>query len=522
MRRMPSRYVPIALSVPTGLFACVMAGQALLLGVRLGMLTTGYPEWLPPLIAADTDGQVAAYAVLLGAGVLLWLTAAVAATLYPRPWALRLLRAGCFGVYALFALWSLQVLRLTGAAAYAVPADGVPLDALTVFHWRLLALRLPALAALGAAVLHLTAWRATVIRAFGGRLPPGGMAPGDTLIENLRTHGPHPEYRKSMWGSVGVHVMAILILPWLLSLRGCMDPYLVPRGSGEPEISVVPVQVVRVERKKRYLLNPHAAISFLVPELDDSKTLQEVEQITRLTYQADPSRVAGALGTGGGTQGGWPDGMDKGLVRFIRLQYGGPGWDDGMDSVSRSDRNFLEHFRQLTGFKTAALSESHPVADLARYPPGFAPPFVYMTGIGAINISPRDLRILREYLYGGGMLFADCGSPAFDASFRRLTTALFPAEPLRVIADDDPIFQFPFRFPNGAPPLWHHGGQRALGVRQRNRWMVFYHPGDLKDAWRSGHSGLAPPLARAAMDLGVNIVYHAFTQYLEQTRNLRK
>lgn len=341
------------------------------------------------------------------------------------------------------------------------------------------------------------------------------------FLENIRTHGRHPAYRKSLWRSVGLHVFIIIVLPWLLGLhRGCIDPYRIPKGSGEPEITVV--KVVRAEKKKRrYVLNPNSAISFRVPDLDDSKVLQEVETITQLTYTADPNRVS-ALGTGGGKKGGWPDGMENSLVRFIRLEYSGPGWDDGMDSVSRADRNFLDTFRKYTGFKTALQSESHPISDLKRYPVGMAPPFVYITGLGAINIPAGDIKTLREYLTGGGMLFADAGSPHWHANFVGLMKAVFPGEALRVIADDDPIFRYPFAFPNGAPPLWHHGGWRALGIKHKNRWAVFYHPGDLKDAWKTGHSGLAPHLAKGSIEVGMNVVYYAFTHYLELTARLRK
>ena len=99
---------------------------------------------------------------------------------------------------------------------------------------------------------------------------------------------------------------------------------------------------------------------------------------------------------------------------------------------------------------------------------------------------------------------------------------VLPGNPLIVIADDDPIFQVPTPFPNGAPPLWHHGGMRALGVKYRDRWVVFYHPGDILDAWKTGHEGLSPELTNAAFELGVNVVYYSFTHYLEMTRKYRK
>jgi hypothetical protein len=159
---------------------------------------------------------------------------------------------------------------------------------------------------------------------------------------------------------------------------------------------------------------------------------------------------------------------------------------------------------------------------LRRYSPGMAPPFVYMTGLDTINIPPADMIVLREYLLSGGMLFADAGSPRWDRSFRQFMTALFPNDPLRIISDDDPIYQMPYSFPRGAPPLWHLGGMKPMGVKVDGRWVVFYHPGHINAAWKTGHAGLSPELTRGAYQMGVNIVYYAFTNYLESTRDQRK
>jgi hypothetical protein len=193
-----------------------------------------------------------------------------------------------------------------------------------------------------------------------------------------------------------------------------------------------------------------------------------------------------------------------------------------MDAVNRADMNFLEEFNRLTGFKIATKPESHAIRLLKKYDKGFAPPFVYMTGDGNIDIPDSDRRILRDYLIGGGMLFADCGSAKWDKAFRSFIVSVFPGEPLIQIADDDPLFQMPYTFPNGAPPLWHHGGNRALGMKYKGRWCVFYHPGDINDAWKTGHSGMAPEMAEGAFQMGVNIVYYSFTQYLELTAKYRK
>ena len=145
-----------------------------------------------------------------------------------------------------------------------------------------------------------------------------------------------------------------------------------------------------------------------------------------------------------------------------------------------------------------------------------------MTGSGRISTSPRDRKILRDYLLGGGMLFADCGGAGWDRSFRGFIQSVLPQYQLVNISDDDPIYRQPYEFLNGAPPLWHHGGMRALGMKHRGRWAVFYHPGDMNDAWKMGRSGVSEDIARASYDMGVNIVYYAFTQYLELTRKYRK
>jgi hypothetical protein len=122
----------------------------------------------------------------------------------------------------------------------------------------------------------------------------------------------------------------------------------------------------------------------------------------------------------------------------------------------------------------------------------------------------------------GGMIFADCGGPAFNNSFRSLADSLIPGGRLVQIADDDPIFQRPFNLPNGAPPLWHHGGYKCMGVKYQGRWAIFYHPGDLKDAFRTGNSGLEASIVRSAEQTGINVISYAFTNYLENTKQYRK
>ena len=116
-------------------------------------------------------------------------------------------------------------------------------------------------------------------------------------------------------------------------------------------------------------------------------------------------------------------------------------------------------------------------------------------------------------LVKGGMLFIDNGGGNFGQAVRQLVSRIFPDKPFIDIPNDDPIYQRPYSFPDGAPPFWHHDGTRAKGVRVGDRLAVFYHPGDINDAWKDGHSGASEEVAEQAYRLGINVMYYAFNAY---------
>ena len=377
----------------------------------------------------------------------------------------------------------------------------------------------------GLATLYIISHSSAAMQVY--RTPVRGEVPmGDRILESARTGGGDPEYRRSWITSAVLHA-AILIGPLFIPYLGCVEPYRVPKGEGNPVVQMV--QVVRPKPIEQPVLifNPHSAISFYKPDITESQIKTEVEEETELEYEAT-NAMAGQMGAGGGKQGGWPDGMEDAEVRFIRLQHGGRRWDDGMGSPGHADENFLAEFHRRTGFKVRGQGESHPIAALAKYPPGHAPPFVYITGDSLPTPSARDLKVLRAYLESGGMLFGDASTPKFDSDFRGFIRSLFSGSgyELRKISLDDPIFRQPYVLPDGAPQVQpHNPSQRyAMGVyhAKQKRWMVFYHPGDLNDAWKDGASGMNRRVVEAAYDTGVNIVYHAFTHYLQETKGLRK
>jgi hypothetical protein len=519
--------IPLLLSVPLGLLAVVAARYAIgLPGYYDGFVNRQSSRFICLFTAEGIQTLIVTLSAACALVALTWLAGLIIGFVR-KAWALSFLRTCYIAGYLLVVLFAFSVFRITGIIVendLKLAGAASPPDAIRVFYWRHDLIWPLLLLAAAIAALHVISWRRRTLDIYTGGYDTGyherTPAPGDHVVENLRTHGRDPRFRKSIAYSVFIHFAAIILIPWLLQLGGCVDPYRVPEGSGNPVISFVKLVKPKKKPKKKIFVNPKSAISFHIPTVDESQLEQEVEDKSQLTYAADASAVH-KLG-GGGKKGGWPDGMKNGLVRFIRLEYDGESWDDGMDAALRADINFLEEFKKATGFKVAAHGESNPINLLDNYPKGFAPPFVYMTGSGRINISPQDMKILREYLLDGGMLFADCGSRQWNASFRAFIQALFPGEPLLVVADDDPIFQMPYVFANGAPPLWHHGGSRALGIKRGGRWVVFYHPGDVNDAWKTGHSGVSPELTSRAYELGINILYHAFTRYLEATRKYRK
>jgi len=336
---------------------------------------------------------------------------------------------------------------------------------------------------------------------------------GDRVVVNLKTHGADPGFRTSSYWSAFLHLVVLFLVP--LWFRGCgMEAaYGIPKGSGSPIVQMVQIKKIKKKKRKRkFVLNMDSPIIFYRPDIDESEVLQELDKETLDEYVAT-SLKTGKLGKGGGRRGGWPHGMENARVRFIRLEYRGGDWDQDMGVGA--DYNLLLQFRKMTGFKIADRTEHIPILRLRRFPRHRAPPFVFVTGRGRILCSRQEIKTLRWYcLEEGGMLFADNGGGTFNSSFRDLMRRVFPELNWVDIASDDVIYRQPFIFPSGAPPLWHHSGNRALGLKHGGRWVVFYHQGDLNDAWKTGRSGITEGQAMQAYRLGVNIINYSFNQYM--------
>lgn len=366
-------------------------------------------------------------------------------------------------------------------------------------------------------VLSIFAWlplmRGCARKAFG--LQTAKNATCDAIVENMTGKSEKSGLTRSTYWVFSYFFFFLMVVPLL---RGCgpEDAYLVPKGDGGGQVSPqVQVQKKKKPKKKRIVVNPNSAFNFNFPDLDPTHS-EELDEATAQTYTADPSQ--GTIGPGKKAgKPGWPDGMDDGVIRFIRLEYSGGDWDQDMGKGS--DYNMLIKLNEYAQFKIANETESIKVADLRRFKRGFKPPFLFITGRGGINMTATEIKILRDYLINdGGMIFADNGGGSFNGSFRALCKRIFPELDLIDIANDDVIYKQPFLFPNGAPPLFAHSGKRALGMKHNGRWVVFYHQGDINDAWKTGGSGTTPEIQERAYMMGANVIAYSFGQYLAFNR----
>ncbi|MCL1856045.1 MAG: DUF4159 domain-containing protein [Kiritimatiellaeota bacterium] len=360
----------------------------------------------------------------------------------------------------------------------------------------------PALVILGIALVSTRKW-------YRREAEAGDAQWGDQLVASLKTGGRDPRWRSSMYWSSGLW-FTVLVLPFLMR-GGCgwETPYDIPIGEMEEEQQVVHVK--KPPKKQQFIVSAYSPVIWERITVDEIKVMQEILLDTMATYVADNSQAAAGTGKKPGRKG-WPNGMENAKVRFIRLKYGGGNWDLVMGKGG--DYNMLVKFNQMTGFGIARDTEAIDIGRLQRFPKRKAPPFVYLTGSGNVNLTESDVKALRWYLEEeGGMLFISNGGRHFGNSARAMLNRVLPGSHLIDISNDDPIYKYPYVFPNGAPALWPHDGNRCLGIKIDGRWAVFYHPGDIGDAWKDGHSGAAPEIADQAYKLGVNLMYYSFTAY---------
>ncbi|MDB5388512.1 MAG: hypothetical protein JWM11_4158 [Planctomycetaceae bacterium] len=292
-----------------------------------------------------------------------------------------------------------------------------------------------------------------------------------------------------------------LIVMLLSHVRGCEELYEMPAGGGKPQMVAQTVKIKKVIKKK-FVINPFSSVIFNPPPIDEVKL--QLQEATAHLY---------AVGYGQGDGAGFAGGTPRGKVRFIRLEYAGGDWDQ--DFGVGADLNMLTEYGIRTKQKINTETESRAISQLRNFPIGKSPPFVYMTGQRSISISESERKILREYLLDKhGMIFCDNGgSRHFHNQFVAMMNYVLEGkvEPVAVPLDD-PIHSVPYRIPF-LPYVAPHGGKEALGWKVDGRWVAYYSPGDIADAWSDGHAGVKPEVWEYCFQLGTNVIFYAHLEY---------
>ncbi len=150
----------------------------------------------------------------------------------------------------------------------------------------------------------------------------------------------------------------------------------------------------------------------------------------------------------------------------------------------------------------------------------FEHPVLYMTGLRDFVLSENEVKQLRAYLQGGGVLIAEsaAGSRAFDAAFRRELKRVLPEGRLHALPLDSPVYQMP----NEIRTVEYSAVVKAQnpdlhapvleGVDIRGQLGVIYSPLGLGSGWEQMGFAFNRGYSDAdALKLGANLLTYALT-----------
>ena len=270
-----------------------------------------------------------------------------------------------------------------------------------------------------------------------------------------------PLMRQGLTFALVLHAMVVLLpLLWLDRARQ-QTAYGLPKGSGTPNAGGGEEQVIirkmkkqPAKSRKKFAVNPNSSIIFYSPQINsDSKVLEmaEAETADLLGHRRQIGRQGGRrLGKGGGTQGGWPEGMEGAKVRFLRLSYRGGDWD--YRTGSDADFNMLRAFAEITGFQVESRSE-HSRRRPAAIPQESRPALRLRHRDQGPGAEPRRGQSAAVVLARGGRdALCRQRQRGLRRRFRAALRKACPELGWVNIPNDNVIYQQPFEFPNGAPP----------------------------------------------------------------------
>lgn len=205
------------------------------------------------------------------------------------------------------------------------------------------------------------------------------------------------------------------------------------------------------------------------------------------------------------------DQIRRGYLHIAKLKHNGD-WNPAPSAV----RNLMESFRDVVKVDVIRQQRDIEVLD----PNLFHYPLVYMQGRNRFAFSERERAVLKEYLDGGGVLFADsvCGSEGFTRSFEQLCQELYPKNPLEPIQPTHELYSNDIgynlkevEFGKGAgsrkgPPLLD-------GVMVDGRYVIIFSRFDIGCALeRHQASDCKGYTHESAIKIATNIILYALNQ----------
>lgn len=299
--------------------------------------------------------------------------------------------------------------------------------------------------------------------------------------------------------ALGAYTFLFLLFYLLCSWSwGGPEPYELPAGGGQETIRQT-VQIKKVIQKK-YVINPFSSILFNPPPIEQIDP--KIIEVTQNLY---------AVGQGEGEGAGFSTGKSKGKIRFFRLKHSDRNWD--RNSGIGGDMNMLGEYGARTRQTIAEQTEFLDIPQLSSFPRLNTPPLVMAAGTTTFLVSASDKKHLRQYLLERhGMILGDnLGGRQFHDQFVAAMREITGAHEVP-IPRDDLIHCRPYMLPM-LPIVVAHGGTVPLGWKIDGRWVVYYHPGALSDAWRDDHAGIKKEIYEACYQLGVNIIFYANAEF---------
>jgi len=240
------------------------------------------------------------------------------------------------------------------------------------------------------------------------------------------------------------------------------------------------------------------------PRVDLSARLGQniVDYATGRELPADKlaAREVGAIGV---------DLPKRGALQIAKLKHGGD-WNIAPLAIPNLTTMLRDKLKFDVVINHKDLSPDDP--NIVNYP------LIYIHGRGVVSFTESQQARIRRHLYpGGGTLFADaaCGSPTFDAAFRKFVVELYPDRTLEPILPTDEFYTRKIGFDLADAQLNKvAGGSKGYpqleGVKIDGHWAIIYSKFDLGCALER-HAGIdcMGYVHESALRIASNIVIYA-------------